>query len=60
MMPQDTGPKSFENEMGDIVTCIGGNLRAVSWKDRYDVHILNILINMYPATHRPLGSRQIH
>ena len=39
-MPRDTGPKSMKMERVDIATRVRGNLRAVCWKDRWDVYIL--------------------
>jgi len=39
-MPRDIGPKSLKIKRENIVTCVGGNLRAVQWKDRRDVYIL--------------------
>ena len=40
-MPRDIGPESLKMKRGDIVTCIRGNLRAVLWKYKRDVYILN-------------------
>jgi len=39
-MPRDIGPKSLKMKRGDIRTRVRGNLRAVCWKDRWDVYIL--------------------
>jgi len=38
-MPQDTGRISLKMRRVDKVTRVRGNLRAVSWRDRCDVHI---------------------
>ena len=38
-MPWDTGPKSLKMKRGDIMTRVGGSLRAVHWKDRRNVYI---------------------
>ena len=39
-MPRDIGPKSLKMKKGDIATRDRGTLRAVRWKDRWDVCIL--------------------
>ena len=40
-MPRDIGPKSLKMKRGDIATRIRGTLRAVWWKDRWDVYVLS-------------------
>jgi len=37
---RDIGPKYLKMKRGDIATRVRGNLRAVRWKDRWDVYIL--------------------
>jgi len=39
-MLRDTGPKYRKMKRGDIATRVRGTLRAVRWKDRWDVYIL--------------------
>jgi hypothetical protein len=38
-MPRDIGPKSLKMKRGDKATQVWGTLRAVHWKDRWDVYI---------------------
>ena len=39
-MPRDIGLKSLKMKRGDIATWVRGTLRAIRWKDRWDVYIL--------------------
>jgi hypothetical protein len=39
-MQRDIVPKFLKLKRGDLVTRIRGNLRAIRWKDRWDVYIL--------------------
>jgi len=39
-MPRNIGPKSLKMKRGDIATRVMGTLRAVRWKDKWDVYIL--------------------
>ena len=43
-MPRDIGPKSLKIKRGDIATRVRGTLRAVRWKDRWDVYILTNML----------------
>jgi len=39
-MPQDFGPMRMRLERGDLQVCTRGDLTAIRWRDKRDVHIL--------------------
>jgi hypothetical protein len=43
-MPNAIGPKSLKMKGGDIATRVGGTVRTVRWKDRWDVYILTNML----------------
>jgi hypothetical protein len=48
-MPQDIGHKKMELKWGDIQVRIRGDLTAVVWRDKRDVHMLTKVRNSHAA-----------